>query len=188
MSSPRSWIATGAGALACAVVSLLSLFSWSSTAASASRTPEPRARPATAREANVIDLEWLSGRWVRETDDQFLEESWSEPVGDAMVGVFRWAREESFWLYELMSIEEEDGSLVFRLRHFHRGLEIWKSELESPLTYPLSALEENEVIFENPERDSPRRFVYRREGDRLTVAVEGPEPGSGDRFQFELTP
>ncbi len=138
--------------------------------------------------ASVDDLAWMSGRWIREDKGQFLEETWTEPEGDALVGMFRWARQGKFWLYELMSIEEENGSLVFRLRHFNRGLEPWASEASGPLTYPLASLEENKVVFENPERDSPRRFVYERNDEQLTIKMQGESEAGGDVFRFDLVP
>jgi hypothetical protein len=75
-------------------------------------------------------------------------------------------------------------------RHLGPGLEIRDSEFEkkTPLRYPLRSLGEREAVFENPEREKPRRFVYRREGDVLTVRVEGPEPGSGDGFRLQRRP
>ena len=51
------------------------------------------------------------------------------------------------------------------------------------MTYPLHSLGEQEVVFENPERDSPRRFIYRREGEnKLFVILES---GDGEPWVFE---
>ena len=143
-------------------------------------------RHAAAEESLIDQLDWMTGRWVIEFDGQYIEETWGPAREDAMVGSLRWARNGSVWLYELMSIEEEDDQLVFRLRHFDRNLKPWKSEAEGPLTYPLQNYGENEVIFENPERDSPRRFVYSREGDELTIRIEDPEGKDENPFRFKL--
>jgi hypothetical protein len=147
-----------------------------------SRSPAPE-------ESLMDNLAFMRGRWVVDTESQYIEETWGPAREDAMVGSLRWARKGEVWLYELMSIEaDEEHGLVFRLRHFGRGLEPWKSEAEGALTYPLQDFSENRVVFENPERDDPRRFVYEREGDTLTVRVEGPEEGKGDPFVFRLDP
>ena len=71
---------------------------------------------SSARPAEVHELAWLSGRWVMEKDGQYVEETWSPAVNDALVGCLRWACKGEVWLYELMSIEAEEGSLVLRLR------------------------------------------------------------------------
>ena len=138
----------------------------------------PLARGAEeVQELSPIDgLEWLSGCWVMGeggAEGEYLEETWSPAREDALVGCFRWSRGGEVWLYEIMVIEVEGDSLVFRLRHFDRGLKPWASEADGPLTYPLAELASGRVVFENPERDSPRRFVYEREGDRLSVSIEG---------------
>ena len=142
---------------------------------------------AVAEGPRLADLAWMAGTWRLATDDGVLEETWSTPEGDAMVGMFRWIRNGHAWLFEIMTIEEKDGALAFHLRHLGPGLEIWDSEFEkkTPVRYPLRSLAEGEAIFENPEREKPRRFVYRRDGDALTVRVEGPEPGSGDAYRLQ---
>jgi hypothetical protein len=138
-------------------------------------------------ESLLEELSWMKGRWVIEDEGQYLEETWGPAREDAMVGSLRWARKGDVWLYELMSIEEDqDSGLVFRLRHFNRNLEPWPSEKDGPLTYPLYNIEDNRVVFENPERDSPRRFVYEREGDQLTVSLLGPDGVDKDPFVFKL--
>lgn len=142
----------------------------------------------TAAEDSLIDeLAWMQGRWVIDDGGQYLEETWGPAREDAMVGSLRWARQGKVWLYELMSIEtDEEAGLVFRLRHFNRNLEPWESEKDGPLTYPLLDFSEDRVVFENPERDSPRRFVYEREGDSLTIRLEDAEGNDEHPFQFKL--
>jgi len=145
------------------------------------------ARPEPPGGDTLIDrLDWMKGRWVSEDAGQYIEETWSPARDDAMVGALRWSRQGSVWLYELMSIEEQDDELVFRLRHFDRGLEPWASEAQGPLTYPLQNIGENFVAFEDPERDRPRRFVYEREGDVLVVRLEGPDGKDPNPFRFRL--
>ncbi len=131
----------------------------------------------------LASLSWMAGQWTRVTEKETLEETWGSPIGDAMVGMFRWVKKGKNWLYELICIEAEGDSIVFRLRHFNRGLVPWKSEKE-PLTYTLTRAGKNEVVFENPDRDRPRRFVYRRTGNVLVVRIEGPT-GEGQEFRLQ---
>ena len=83
-----------------------------------------------------------------------------------------------------MLIEELPDGIVFHLRHFGPGSVAWE-EKDAPLSYPLAQLREGEAIFENPERDDPRRFVYRRRGDEMEVRVEAPD-GNAESFTFRL--
>ena len=113
------------------------------------------------------------------------EETWAEPIGDSLVGMFRWVAGDRTTLFELMSIEaSEEHGLVFRLRHFHPGLEPWDSQKDGPLTDPLFDLGDQRVVFENPDSNQPRRFVYERTKDRLQIRLESE--GEGESMVFEL--
>lgn len=136
--------------------------------------------------ALISELAWLEGRWVLEDETQYIEETWGPAREDAIVGSLRWARGGKVWLYELFSIEEsEEHGLVFYLRHFDRNLAPWDSEKDGPLTYPLHSFDDNRVIFENTERDSPRRFIYERDGKVLAASLEGPEGRDAQTFRFK---
>ena len=142
--------------------------------------------PSAERPADSVldELSWITGRWVREKDGEYLEEHWSEPQGNVLLGTFRWLRGGRAWLYEFMVIEELPEGIVFHLRHFGPGSVAWE-ERDAPMSYPLAHLRDGEAIFENPERDDPRRFVYRRRGDELEVRVETPDDYA-QSFAFRL--
>lgn len=125
--------------------------------------------------ASLRDLAWLAGTW-RSTgsgDGELLEEWWSPPSGDNMVGVFRWLKKGKGWVYEYVTIEDTGDGPVFHLRHFGPGAIAWEDKSE-PFRYPLLRRGRHEVVFENPSRTKPRRFVYRLATDgALEVNVEG---------------
>lgn len=143
----------------------------------------------------VSELAWMSGTWRSTGDGQFLEEIWSDPIAtDTLMGMFRWVRTlGGTWMYELMSIENEPGGdVVFRIRHFSRGLEPWKSEADGVGRYVLVSNEGQEAVFENPDSVDPRQFIYSRDDEVLTVALVGvdaegrPDREHADSFQFRL--
>lgn len=163
---------------------------------------------AAAAPSPLADLAWLAGTWRAETEDGgFHEETWSAPRGDAMCGMYCSAeRGGRVTLYELMSFELEgpelpaaggDGPIIpgqergapqrllFRLRHFDRGLAPWKSEADGPLRMEVRSLAENQVVLEASERDFPRTVTYAREGDQLTIRLRAADP-DGRRLDFTL--
>jgi hypothetical protein len=168
--------------------------------------PAPQA-PTTAP---LADLGWLAGTWRATSDDGgFLEETWSAPLGDAMCGMFRSAKPGgAVSLYELMSVELEgpvlppaagDGPiipgqerggapqrLVFRIRHFERGLVPWSSEADGPLTMEVRSVAKHRLELEAPTRDFPRTVSYERTGDTLTILLASAQP-DGRRLEFVLT-
>lgn len=166
--------------------------------------------PAAPQTPSVLaELAWLAGTWrAEEVDGSFHEETWCAPRGDAICGMYREAGPEGrVQLYELLAIEldspalpqaagdgplipgqERGGApqrLVYRMRHFDRGLAPWKSEAAGPLTMQVARIGEDELLLEAPDREFPRTLRYRREGDRMKVELRSASPG-GRSFDFEL--
>lgn len=82
-------------------------------------------------EASIADVGWLAGRWVGEGLGAVAEETWLPPAGGAMAGVFRLVRDGAPELYEIVTLVEEEGSLVLRLKHFGPDLVGWEEKGES---------------------------------------------------------
>lgn len=139
-----------------------------------------------AANARIADVAWIAGTWRGEDGSDRLEERWSEPLGDGMVGTFRWLRSDAVWMYELMTITEDDGLLVFRIKHFTRTLKGWEPQ-DEPVSYPLAQFERGKVVFENPAHDAPRRFMYERTApDRIMVSFESIKDGATKRQDFSF--
>lgn len=141
--------------------------------------------PSTPLPSGIEAVAWLAGRWVGEDGGDRLEEWWSEPHGGMMLGMFRWHRDGAPRFYELMSIEPQDGGLVFRIKHFDPGLIGWEEKGEA-VTLDLVALEPDRATF--LKRGEERWMVYRREasGDALECWFETQERPhvAGDEFRY----
>lgn len=134
----------------------------------------------------LASLSWMAGQWVRSNGKDDLEESWSGPCGDSLMGVFRWVKSGKVWMFEFMTITVDGDDIIFRLRHFDRKLKPWEPQ-DAPLTYKLKSVSDDEVVFESPEKNDPRRFVYHSPGkDKLVVRLESEKDGklSGSEFRF----
>jgi hypothetical protein len=135
--------------------------------------------PAAAQEGALAELSWMAGRWVSESSDQRLEEWWSSPVGNSMVGHFRWIRGGRLWITEILSITEAEGEVRFRLRHFDASMHAWE-ERDDPFIYRMSDRGDGRVEFTivEPRADRPTRFLFQAlPGDSLLVRLEGEEDG-----------
>jgi lactoylglutathione lyase len=148
--------------------------------------PAAEAQPAKSK-FTIEQLGWLAGTWKSSLRTSELREMWSQPQSGAMMGMFQWPRDGKSWLWEFMTLEQEEEGIIFRLRHFDPKLTPW--EKEGPLMYPLAKLNGQEAIFENPDvaADHPRRIVYRRQNDTLTVRLEPADAQEQvHEFKFEL--
>lgn len=145
------------------------------------------ARTAAESDNPLKPLGMMTGRWVRTQGKDWLEETWSAPQGDCMMGMFRWMKDGRLWMMELMTITVEDGRPVFYIRHFDRRAHAWE-EKDAPLRYPLKTLNEHEAVFEDLEREFPQRFAFRRPDEgRFIVRFEGMKNGKRSGSQFDYT-
>ncbi|MGH2456667.1 MAG: DUF6265 family protein [Candidatus Limnocylindria bacterium] len=140
--------------------------------------------PTEPIRATIDDLVWITGRWHGERGTDRYEETWAEPSGGSMLGMFRLQRDGEPRFYELLAIGSENGGAVFRFRHFDPALVAWE-ERDAPLTFDLVATAEAQAVF--AQRDARRWLTYRIEPDGgLLVAFDtGTAPRSaGDEFRF----
>lgn len=99
---------------------LLILVAWSSATL---------AQPsAAAPPAKIGDAAWLAGRWVGEGLGGTVEETWAPPGGGQMFGHFRLVRDGKPVFYELMLLDEHQGGLRLRVKHFNPDFTGWEEK------------------------------------------------------------
>jgi hypothetical protein len=103
---------------------------------------------------NLTALEWLAGSWRGSALGGTTDENWSKPIGGSMMCSFKLVKNNAVSFYELITISEENGSLVKRLRHFNSDLSGWE---EKPLIFKLIKISPNRVYFDG--------FTYERISD-----------------------
>jgi hypothetical protein len=119
--------------------------------------------------ATLSDVEWLAGHWVGPALGGEAEEIWSPPKAGSMMGMYRLVRDSKVVFYELLTLVQDGGSLVLRLKHFNPDLTGWE-EKQKTVDFRLVARGEGIVQFEG--------MSFHREGDaKLTVylAIEGAD-------------
>lgn len=150
--------------------------------------PAPSTNPAMPASDAFAKLKFLHGCWQLKDGDSQLDEYWSAPAGNCMMGVFRWVKGGKATMYELLTITADDQGVIYRMRHFNGpALVPWAMEADGPLTYPLANLSDTEAIFEDPARAHPKRFIFRKQGDNgLLVRFEGEQAGkpAGQEFLY----
>jgi hypothetical protein len=81
-------------------------------------------------DAGIGIMSWLAGHWKGEAFGGIGEEWWSSPLEGAMMGIYR-ASSPRFNFYEILTIYEQEGSLLLRLKHFNRDLTGWEEKDET---------------------------------------------------------
>ena len=129
--------------------------------------------------ADLSVLKWLSGHWRGEAFGGLIEEVWSPAVGGSMMGAFKLVVENKVQFYEIETISEESGTLVFRLKHFHRDLKGWE-EKDKTIDFVLVKVMENKVYFNGMtiERISDKEI-------NIYVAIEDNGSTTEEKFTYK---
>lgn len=137
----------------------------------------------------VADIAWLEGRWIGEKNGGAIEEHWSPPLENNMIGMFRLFFDEQAQVYEFMTIEQTPSGLMLYLRHFGQKLAD-KDEAAKPMVFfatpdPPPA---RSVVFDRIDKPETRtKLYYRREGNKLTVALDQLINGKRNIEIFEFS-
>jgi hypothetical protein len=145
----------------------------------------PPEASAPAKPATLAQLAWIAGNWVDDSKSALSEEVWAAPSGDSMIGMWRYVAKGKLQIFELLSITQEDGGPVFRLRHFDPRM-VAREEKDKPLALKLVSLGDREAAFEGPGQPTGTvRLTYRRPAaDALSVTLD--RDGRAQSFQFRL--
>jgi hypothetical protein len=108
------------------------------------RLDSGRASPPTGIEA----FSFLEGRWEGQGLGGRVDEVWSAPAAGTMAGAFRLIQDGRVVFYEFLALEEEDDTVVFRLKHFNPGpgLPGWE-ERDADTTFRLVRIEPGAAWF-----------------------------------------
>ena len=128
--------------------------------------------PVTAANAEPTDLDrlaWLAGCWAVEGSETGSVEHWLSPAGGTMLGMVRTVKGGQTVGFEFLQIRTNPhGKVIY----------IAKPSGQAEATFEASSVEDDSVVFENPEHDFPQRIVYRLVSEgRLTARVEGEHSG-----------
>ena len=103
-------------------------------------------RDSVVAAATIRDAAWLAGHWEGNALGGVVEEIWTEPRGNAMLGSFRLLRNDQPVFYELCLLIEEQGTLTYKVKHFHPDLTAWEDKDELTV-FDLVKVEPNAMFF-----------------------------------------
>lgn len=113
---------------------------------------------APAPDLALIDLDFMTGRWIGEAFGGVVEETWNPALGGQMLGTFRLVSDGEPNFSEHMLMASFDGRLALRLKHFHADLEGWE-EKDGHVQFDLLSTAPGRAYFDG--------LTFVREGDEL---------------------
>lgn len=120
-------------------------------------------------------LGWLAGAWhAKRADGSHVEEVWSTPNGESLIGSGRNVSGGKTTFFELLRIEaRSDG--VFYVAQPMGGEKTEFRRVPGP---------DDALVFENPEHDFPRRVSYRRVPEGVRVRIEGATADRAEEWTY----
>ncbi|MEM7783639.1 MAG: DUF6265 family protein [Planctomycetota bacterium] len=97
--------------------------------------------------ASIDQVQWIAGNWSGTAMGGKFEETWSPPSFGAMMGMFKFIKDDKIAFYELLTIVPKEESLIVRLKHFDDQLVGWEEKDES-VEFPLVSISETEAKFD----------------------------------------
>lgn len=112
----------------------------------------------------------MTGAWAGGEGEAWVDEFWTPPRGELMIGAGRTGQGSKLMSFEHMRIEREvDGTLVF-----------WAVPGGKKATrFAAVHADGNDVIFENAANGYPQRVRYWRDGEELKARImklDGSQP------------
>lgn len=128
---------------------------------------------AAAPAASINDLAWMTGNYAGALGPTQLEENWIKAEGGSIAAIVRSTIGNESNMFEMITIEEAEGSLILHIQQFNAGF-----EPRTPAAQKMELLEiaPNHVRFRAVGEGGMRSLGYTKAGDSFTIHVE-----SGDR-------
>lgn len=118
----------------------------------------------------------------------FVEEAWSAPFGNNMIGHFRWLKPDGTpGMFEVLAITQEGDDVRLRLRHFSPALAA-KEPVDRPQTLILAESSATRALFK-AEKDtvSLSQITYEVKDNTLFIVVEfAASDPPRETLKFEL--
>ena len=129
--------------------------------------------------ASIGQLEWMTGTWQVALGPNTLEETWVAPTGGSIAAMVRMYG-ESTSMFEVITIEEKDGTLAMTVQQWDSGFEPRMPEAQRLI---LSEISDQRVMFEAVTDGPINKLGYSRSGDTFTIELGTP---TGDIREVEL--
>lgn len=130
--------------------------------------------------ATIDQLAWMTGNYAGALGPNQLEENWIKPEGGSIAAMVRMTGEAGTSMFEMITIEEVDGSLVLNIQQFNAG---FVPRTPTPQKMELAMIADNHVHFTAVSEGGMKSLGYTKSGDTFTIHVE---QASGSKIDIPL--
>ena len=126
------------------------------------------------------NADWLIGSWENNTPEGLLIEKWA-PLNDSVLSGISYVTKGADTLFsETMKLELKGDKLLY--------IPTVKDQNNAmPVIFTSTSITNNEMIFENPTHDYPKKIIYRQiTPDSLVAEVSAIVNGKEKKEQFSM--
>ncbi len=133
----------------------------------------------TGGSSTMKQVKWLSGTWENKAQRGSIFENWKTGDDSTLIGRSYSIRNgKDTVVFETIQLRQRNGALYYV--PIARG-----QNNNQPVPFKMTLLTKNQMVFENPEHDFPKRIIYKKSSDnRMDAAIEGEQDGQMRREDF----
>lgn len=127
------------------------------------------------QQVSIADLSWLMGTRTTEQENMLIYESWEKTNDELLSGRSYYTENGDTMLLETIEIKQIDGELFYcpSVANQNEG---------KAAQFKLTSNNPNELVFENPDHDFPKKIVYIKENNNINAWIEG----DGKKISFYM--
>ena len=127
---------------------------------------------AAGPSASVEDIAWMTGNWAGNLGPNQLEENWIMGEAGSIAAMVRMTSDDATSMFEMITIEEVDGSLVLHIQQWDPGM---VARTDGPQEMELVEITENSVKFKATSEGGMAGLGYSHpDADSFIIHVENP--------------
>src|SRR5262245_38894552 len=128
-----------------------------------------------AADVQMSKLTWMAGDWTQTSSNRVIEEHWSTPSANGLIGMSRTVRDGRTVSFEFLRIEQRESGTFY----------VAQPNGRPPTDFKLASWTDTELVFEGDGSDKVKRITYRKQGTNgLAATVEGEENGRAFKQEF----
>ncbi len=128
--------------------------------------------------ATIDQLDWMTGNWAGQLGPNQLEENWIATEGGSIAAMVRMTGEGATSMFEMITIEEVDGSLVLHIQQWDPG---FQPRTENPQKMELEEITANSVKFRAVTEGGMSTLGYSHpDAESFIIHVGRPDGGTID--------
>jgi hypothetical protein len=137
---------------------------------------------AAGPSAKIEQLSWMTGNWAGALGPNQLEENWIAVEGRSLAAMVRMTGDDATSMFEMITIEEEAGSLVLHIQQWDPG---FKPRTSGAQRMELGEITASSVLFNATDEGGMKSLGYSHpENEVFIIHVE---QASGAKIDINLS-